>query len=183
MMNIPKNIKNSKDINDIKEKDKNNFMTPVKSDGNELEINENKNNDKNKNSNKKKLDNYEKDDILEQIQKMTAEKKINKNKNPKNDVENKENINSQKMSEKKNTLKKEKDKQDIQNLESKKKQIKKLSPDMLSNIPIMTYSNEKKENVDTSLNIKDLNKNITCLSLSEGEKQIICLCRVMIKNN
>ena len=30
---------------------------------------------------------------------------------------------------------------------------------------------------------KDLNKNITCLSLSEGEKQIICLCRVMIKNN
>ena len=155
-----KNIKNSKDINDIKEKDKNNFMTPVKSDGNELEINENKNNDKNKNSNKKKLDNYEKDDILEQIQKMTAEKKINKNKNPKNDVENKENINSQKMSEKKNTLKKEKDKQDIQNLESKKKQIKKLSPDMLSNIPIMTYSNEKKENVDTSLNIKDLNKNI-----------------------
>ena len=55
---------------------------------------------------------------------MTAEKKINKNKNPKNDVENKENINSQKMSEKKNTLKKEKDKQDIQNLESKKKQIK-----------------------------------------------------------
>ena len=91
---------------------------------------------------------------------MTAEKKINKNKNPKNDVENKENINSQKMSEKKNTLKKEKDKQDIQNLESKKKQIKKLSPDMLSNIPIMTYSNEKKENVDTSLNIKDLNKNI-----------------------
>ena len=72
-----KNIKNSKDINDIKEKDKNNFMTPVKSDGNELEINENKNNEKNKNSNKKKLDNYEKDDILEQIKKMTAEKKIN----------------------------------------------------------------------------------------------------------
>ena len=89
-----KNIKNSKDINDIKEKDKNNFMTPVKSDGNELEINENKNNDKNKNSNKKKLDIYEKDDILEQIQKITAEKKINKNKNPINDVENKKNINS-----------------------------------------------------------------------------------------
>ena len=30
---------------------------------------------------------------------------------------------------------------------------------------------------------KDLNKNITNLSLSEGEKQIICLCRIMIKNN
>ena len=30
---------------------------------------------------------------------------------------------------------------------------------------------------------KDLEKNIIDLSLSEGEKQIICLCRIMIKNN
>ena len=30
---------------------------------------------------------------------------------------------------------------------------------------------------------KDLDKNILELSLSEGEKQIICLCRVMVKNN
>ena len=30
---------------------------------------------------------------------------------------------------------------------------------------------------------KDLDKNIALLSLSEGEKQIICLCRIMIKNN
>ena len=30
---------------------------------------------------------------------------------------------------------------------------------------------------------KDLDKNIIDLSLSEGEKQIICLCRIMIKNN
>ena len=30
---------------------------------------------------------------------------------------------------------------------------------------------------------KDLDKSITSLSLSEGEKQIICLCRIMIKNN
>jgi ABC-type multidrug transport system fused ATPase/permease subunit len=30
---------------------------------------------------------------------------------------------------------------------------------------------------------KDLDKNITDLTLSEGEKQIICLCRIMINNN
>ena len=29
----------------------------------------------------------------------------------------------------------------------------------------------------------DLDKNILDLSLSEGEKQIICLCRIMLKNN
>jgi len=33
------------------------------------------------------------------------------------------------------------------------------------------------------INEKDLDKNILDLSLSEGEKQIICLCRIMIKNN
>ena len=32
-------------------------------------------------------------------------------------------------------------------------------------------------------NEKDLDRNIVDLSLSEGEKQIICLCRIMIKNN
>ena len=33
------------------------------------------------------------------------------------------------------------------------------------------------------ISAKDLEKKIIDLSLSEGEKQIICLCRVMIGNN
>ena len=38
--------------------------------------------------------------------------------------------------------------------------------------------------VNKYINIeKDLDKNITDLTLSEGEKQIICLCRIMINNN
>jgi len=122
----------------IKNTEPNKFMTPLKS-----EENENENVEiKNKNSIKKKLDNYEKDDMLEQIKKLTAEKKNQKTKKsnePKEQIENKENINSQKITEKKNSSKKEKPKQNNQN------QIKKLTPEMLYNIPIITCSNEKKE--------------------------------------
>ena len=122
----------------IKNTEPNKFMTPLKS-----EENENENVEiKNKNSIKKKLDNYEKDDMLEQIKKLTAEKKNQKTKKsnePKEQIENKENINSQKITEKKNSSKKEKPKQNNQN------QIKKLTREMLYNIPIITCSNEKKE--------------------------------------
>ena len=123
-----------KDI--VKNTEPNKFMTPLKSEENDnIET-------KNKNSIKKKLENYEKDDMLEQIKKLTAEKKKQKMKKlneQKDQVENKENINSQKMTEKKNSSKKEKPKQNNQN------QIKKITPEMLYNIPIMTCSNEKKE--------------------------------------
>ena len=105
---------------------------------------------KNKNSVKKNLENYEKDDMLEKIKKMTAEKKNQKlkklNNEQKDPIENKENIYSQKMTEKKNSYKKEKFKQNELN-----KNNKQLSPDMLYNIPIITCSNEKKETKDDKM--------------------------------
>ena len=129
----------------IKNTEPNKFITPVKSE-------ENENNDlidlKNKNSVKKNLENYEKDDMLEKIKKMTAEKKnqkVRKFNEQKEQLENKENINSQKMTEKKNSYKKEKLKQNDQN------KNKPLSPDMLYNIPIITCSNEKKETKDDKM--------------------------------
>ena len=129
----------------IKNTEPNKFITPVKSE-------ENENNDlidlKNKNSVKKNLENYEKDDMLEKIKKMTAEKKnqkIRKLNEQKEQIENKENINSQKMTEKKSSYKKEKLKQNDQN------KNKPLSPDMLYNIPIITCSNEKKETKDDKM--------------------------------
>ena len=129
----------------IKNTEPNKFITPVKSE-------ENENNDlidlKNKNSVKKNLENYEKDDMLEKIKKMTAEKKnqkVRKFNEQKEQLENKENINSQKMTEKKNSYKKEKLKQNDKN------KNKPLSPDMLYNIPIITCSNEKKETKDDKM--------------------------------
>ena len=129
----------------IKNTEPNKFITPVKSE-------ENENNDlidlKNKNSVKKNLENYEKDDMLEKIKKMTAEKKnqkVRKFNEQKEQLENKENINSQKMTEKKNSYKKEKLNQNEQN------KNKPLSPDMLYNIPIITCSNEKKETKDDKM--------------------------------
>ena len=129
----------------IKNTEPNKFITPVKSE-------ENENNDlidlKNKNSVKKNLENYEKDDMLEKIKKMTAEKKnqkVRKFNEQKEQLGNKENINSQKMTEKKNSYKKEKLKQNDQN------KNKPLSPDMLYNIPIITCSNEKKETKDDKM--------------------------------
>ena len=120
----------------VKNTEPNKFMTPIKSEENEnLDL-------KNKNSVKKNLDNYEKDDMLEKIKKMTAEKKnqkIKKNNEQKDQIENKENINSQKNTEKKNSFKKEKPK------ENNQISIKKLSPEMLYNVPVITCSNEKKE--------------------------------------
>ena len=166
---IKKEVEDVNNKDKKKEEDKNeSFVTPVKSEENDLEINNNKSNkkkfsnNKNKNSIKKKLDDYEKDDIFDQFRKMSSGKKNNdKNKNLKNDnIENKENINSQKMSDKKNAIKKgEKEKPDKQNAKALNNQIKKLTPDLLYNIHIMTYSNEKKENIENSLNLKDLNKN------------------------
>ena len=133
----------------IKNTEPNKFITPVKSE-------ENENNDlidlKNKNSVKKNLENYEKDDMLEKIKKMTAEKKnqkVRKFNEQKEQLENKENINSQKMTEKKNSYKKEKLKQNDQN------KNKPLSPDMLYNIPIITCSNEKKETKDDNKMLKE----------------------------
>ena len=79
---------------------------------------------------------------------MTAEKKnqkVRKFNEQKEQLENKENINSQKMTEKKNSYKKEKLKQNDQN------KNKPLSPDMLYNIPIITCSNEKKETKDDKM--------------------------------
>ena len=73
---------------------------------------------------------------------MTAEKKnqkIKKINEQKDQIENKENINSQKNTEKKNSFKKEKPK------ENNQISIKKLSPEMLYNVPVITCSNEKKE--------------------------------------
>ena len=129
----------------IKNTEPNKFITPVKSE-------ENENNDlidlKNKNSVKKNLENYEKDDMLKKIKKMTAEKKnqkVRKFNEQKEQLENKENINSQKMTEKKNSYKKEKLKQNDQN------KNKPLSPNMLYNIPIITCSNEKKETKDDKM--------------------------------
>ena len=120
----------------VKNTEPNKFMTPIKSEENEnLDL-------KNKNSVKKNLDNYEKDDMLEKIKKMTAEKKnqkIKKINEQKDQIENKENINSQKNTEKKNSFKKEKPK------ENNQISIKKLSPEMLYNVPVITCSNEKKE--------------------------------------
>ena len=144
--------KNNKNENKEKEKEKeekdivvvnknpeaNQFMTPVKPEEENNEI-------KNKNSLKKNLDKYEKDDMLEKIKKMTAEKNPQKIKNQneqKEQIENKENINSQKNTEKKSPKKekeKEKPKKDNQN-----NQKKKISPEMIYNIPIITCSNEKK---------------------------------------
>ena len=127
----------------IQNTEPNNYMTPIKQEEN------NKNEIKNKNSIKKNLENYEKDEIIiENIKKMTAEKKNNqKNKNKENKEninENKENnINKEKMSEKKNSPKKEKEKEKSKN--NNQNQIKKLSPEMLYNIPVITCSNEKKE--------------------------------------
>ena len=71
--------------------------------------------------------------MLEKIKKMTAEKKnqkVRKFNEQKEQLENKENINSQKMTEKKNSYKKEKLKQNDQN------KNKPLSPDMLYNIKV-----------------------------------------------
>jgi len=120
----------------VKNTEPNKFMTPIKSEENEnIDL-------KNKNSVKKNLDNYEKDDMLEKIKKMTAEKKnqkIKKINEQKDQIENKENINSQKNTEKKNSFKKEKPK------ENNQISIKKLSPEMLYNVPVITCSNEKKE--------------------------------------
>ena len=120
----------------VKNTEPNKFMTPIKSEENEnIDL-------KNKNSVKKNLDNYEKDDMLEKIKKMTAEKKnqkIIKINEQKDQIENKENINSQKNTEKKNSFKKEKPK------ENNQISIKKLSPEMLYNVPVITCSNEKKE--------------------------------------
>jgi serine/threonine protein kinase len=120
----------------VKNIEPNKFMTPIKSEENEnIDL-------KNKNSVKKNLDNYEKDDMLEKIKKMTAEKKnqkIKKINEQKDQIENKENINSQKNTEKKNSFKKEKPK------ENNQISIKKLSPEMLYNVPVITCSNEKKE--------------------------------------
>ena len=117
-------------------------MTPIKSEGDEnIE-------DKNKKSIKKNIINYDKDEMTEKTQKMTAEKKSQKHQkhfDQKEQIENKENINSQKLSEKKNTTKTEKQKLTNEN------QIKKISPDMLCNIPIITCSNEKKETKDDKL--------------------------------
>ena len=149
---------NEKDLNkeiqkdkEFEEKDKdiviqktepNKFMTPIKSEGDEnIE-------DKNKKSIKKNIINYDKDEMTEKTQKMTAEKKSQKHQkhfDQKEQIENKENINSQKLSEKKNTTKTEKQKLTNEN------QIKKISPDMLCNIPIITCSNEKKETKDDKL--------------------------------
>ena len=71
--------------------------------------------------------------------------KVRKFNEQKEQLENKENINSQKMTEKKNSYKKEKLKQNDQN------KNKPLSPDMLYNIPIITCSNEKKETKDDKM--------------------------------
>ena len=103
-----------------------------------------------KNTKKTSEQNYEKDDMLEKIKKMTAEKKNQKlkklNNEQKDPIENKENIYSQKMTEKKNSYKKEKFKQNELN-----KNNKQLSPDILYNIPIITSSNEKKETKDDKM--------------------------------
>ena len=131
-----------KDIVVVKNTEPNNYMTPLKSEEDE------NNNFKKNNSLKKKLDNYEKDETSEQIKKMTAEKKNQKTKKLKEEkelIENKENIDSQKMTEKKNSSRKEKPKINNPN------QIKKLSPEMLYNIPIITCANDKKETKDDKM--------------------------------
>ena len=135
-----------KDLEDkdivVQKTEPNKFMTPVKSDGDE-NIEE-----KNKKSIKKNIENYDKDEMSEKIKKTTAEKKTQKHQKhfeQKDPIENKENINSQKLSEKKNTTKIEKSKQENEN------PIKKLSPEMLCNIPIITCSNEKKETKDDKM--------------------------------
>ena len=135
-----------KDLEDkdivVQKTEPNKFMTPVKSDGDE-NIEE-----KNKKSIKKNIENYDKDEMSEKIKKTTAEKKTQKHQKhfeQKDPIENKENINSQKLSEKKNTTKIEKSKQANEN------PIKKLSPEMLCNIPIITCSNEKKETKDDKM--------------------------------
>ena len=131
-----------KDIVVVKNTEPNNYMTPLKSEEDE------NNNFKKNNSLKKKLDNYEKDEMSEQTKKMTAEKKNQKTKKLKEEkelIENKENIDSQKMSEKKNSSRKEKPKINNPN------QIKKLSPEMLYNIPIITCANDKKETKDDKM--------------------------------
>ena len=128
-----------------KNPEENQFMTPVKPEEENNEI-------KNKNSFKKNIDKYEKDDMLEKIKKMTAEKnqqKIIKHNEQKDQIENKENINSQKNTEKKNSPKKEKEKEKPK--KDNPNQIKKISPEMIYNIPIITCSNEKKETKDDKL--------------------------------
>ena len=135
-----------KDLEDkdivVQKTEPNKFMTPVKSDGDE-NIEE-----KNKKSIKKNIENYDKDEMSEKIKITTEEKKTQKHQKhfeQKDPIENKENINSQKLSEKKNTTKIEKSKQANEN------PIKKLSPEMLCNIPIITCSNEKKETKDDKM--------------------------------
>ena len=126
----------------IQKTEPNKFMTPIKADGDENFE------EKNKKSIKKNLENYDKDEMTEKTQKMTAEKKSQKHQKhfeQKEQIENKENINSQKLSEKKNTTKPEKQKLTNEN------QIKKITPDILCNMPIMTCSNEKKETKDDKL--------------------------------
>jgi serine/threonine protein kinase len=144
------NNKDKPKVKDLEEKDiivqktePNKFMTPIKSEGDE-DLDE-----KSKKSAKKSVENYDKDEMSEKIKKMTAEKKSQKHQkhfDQKAQIENKENINSQEFSEKKTKTKIEKSSKP-----TNENPIKKISPDMLCNIPLITCSNEKKDTKDDKL--------------------------------
>ena len=124
--------------NMISEKYKNEFITLLETEENKI---------------KKKLENYEKGYLLEQIKKKNSDK-VSKLKLKKEYIDNKENIFSQKINYKLNSSKKDKSK-DLQYLDNK---YKKFPDELLSNIPLLTYSNERNNNLENILNYKNANK-------------------------
>ena len=125
--------------NMISEKYKNEFITLLETEENKI---------------KKKLENYEKGYLPEQIKKKNSDK-VSKLKLKKEYIDNKENnIFSQKINYKLNSSKKDKSK-DLQYLDNK---YKKFPDELLSNIPLLTYSNERNNNLENILNYKNANK-------------------------